>query len=59
MQRDQENSNRMKNPSDYFSGHKKVFAINVQAAVDPLLRFRYVAVEKQMMEELHAMQCFE
>jgi hypothetical protein len=32
------------NPADYYSGHKKVFAINVQATVDPLVRFRYGAV---------------
>jgi hypothetical protein len=33
-----------RNPADYFSVHKKVHAVNVQAAVDQLLRFRYVAV---------------
>jgi hypothetical protein len=32
------------NTADYFSGHKRVPAINVQAAVDHQLRFRYVSV---------------
>jgi hypothetical protein len=32
------------NPADYFSGHKRVYGINVQAAVDHILRFRYVGV---------------
>jgi hypothetical protein len=32
------------NTADYFSGHKKVPAINVQAAFDHQLRFRYVCV---------------
>jgi hypothetical protein len=32
------------NPTDYYSGHKCVYALNVQAAVDHMLRFRYVAL---------------
>jgi DDE superfamily endonuclease len=32
------------NPGDYYNGHKKTFAINIQAAVDASLRFRYVCV---------------
>lgn len=32
------------NASDFFSGHKKLPAVNVQAAVDHMLRFRYIAV---------------
>jgi DDE superfamily endonuclease len=36
--------NECANTADYFSGHKRVAAINVQAAVDHQLRFRYVCV---------------
>lgn len=32
------------NSADYFSGHKKIFALNVQALCDHNLRFRYVCV---------------
>jgi hypothetical protein len=32
------------NPADYYSGHTRVHGLNVQAAVDHMLRFRYVAV---------------
>jgi hypothetical protein len=31
------------NAADYFSGHKKTFALNVQAACDHNLKFRYAA----------------
>jgi hypothetical protein len=33
-----------RNAADFFSGYKKIPALNVQAAVDHMLRFRYVAV---------------
>jgi hypothetical protein len=32
------------NAADFFSGHKKIPALNVQAAIDHMLRFRYIAV---------------
>lgn len=32
------------NTADYYSGHKKIHALNVQAMVDSMLRFRYVCI---------------
>jgi hypothetical protein len=42
--RTQPGKNECANTAEYFSGHKKIPAINVQAAVDHQLRFRYVCV---------------